>query len=428
MSTFSHGRRFIPTVRRENLRVDGTDGKQTIHDGVNRKTTATSDEPVSADCHSKPVAKHTEEILRLPQNYPSLESEGSTTSRLLLPAFRNAEQGEANIDRRGTMPTPMRLASYHLNAENDGTTRGKRWVTYRTALVFSLGCFIGGIWVGRLPIPWTDHAERSKLDATYAGDHLEAKFSMLDPLDQNKLDEAYRDQKTGKFAEAARILAALHGKHPAWGTVGVASGTMAMYQHEWAAAQVALSGLTSAPMSAAESHLQLGILFTIRKDYDQAKAHFANAVALDPTKPDFYYFWGECLHQEGKQLEAVSKFRSALLRNQFDASECFYRLKLWLCEIQADQENNDGTLTEIEAAMSQVNPPMEANFASAALKIKKGEFNAATNQLLRARELVSPNIYLVIMQDPIFFQESWRPELAPAFKSEDWHPDLIDVN
>ena len=118
------------------------------------------------------------------------------------------------------------------------------------------------------------------------------------------------------------------------------------------------------------------------------------------ARPDFYYFWGECLRDEGKPREAAEKFRSALLRNQYETAEDLYQLKLWLSEIQADQEVTSGTDGKIDAALATTpRPPYSALFADAARKIKANHFDEAAKLFAQAQQLTEPVVFRVITQE-----------------------------
>ena len=153
----------------------------------------------------------------------------------------------------------------------------------------------------------------------------------------------------------------------------------------------------------------MGLLFMTNSAFQDAESNFAKAVAMDPARPDFYYFWGELLRREGKPLEAASKFRSALLRNQYETAEGLYRLKMWLSDIQADQEKTSGASAQIDAGLAQARPPMEALLAGAVRSIKAGQVSEAAVLLGRARQVVEPTVFFVVMQDPSLSQESCRP-------------------
>ena len=238
----------------------------------------------------------------------------------------------------------------------------------------------------------------------------------LAPAEQNDVDAAFTAVKAQKFTEAARLFSALQSKHPAWGSMAIEISRTQFYEHDLAGARATLEAAVSKGQQPADANLMLGLLYMADNTYADAESHFARATALDPARPDFYYFWGECLRRQGKPLDAISKFRSALIRNQYETSEGLYRLKLWLSEIQADQENASGTSAEIEAFLAQPRPPMEALFAGAARGIKAGQIAAAAELIRRARQFVEPSVYAVIMRDPSFAQENWRPEFAEFFK------------
>ena len=212
------------------------------------------------------------------------------------------------------------------------------------------------------------------------------------------------------------MFTALGRKHPDWGTMEVEVGRTLLYARNLKAARVVLTASADKGPTGAEANFLLGTLFEAEKLYPQAESSFAKAVQLNPTDPNYYYFWGECLRKEGKVLAAIPRFRSALLRNQYETATGLYRLKLWLSEIEADQAATDGVNAEIDAGLSQHSPSMEALVAAAARDLKTGETTAAPNQLVRAREQMDPTVFRIVMNDPFFAPLRSRPELVEAFE------------
>ncbi len=161
----------------------------------------------------------------------------------------------------------------------------------------------------------------------------------------------------------------------------------------------------------------LGLVSLVEKNFQEAETSLAAAVAADPTRPDFFFLWGECLRDEGKPLEAVDRFRSALLRNAYETADGLYRLKLWLSEIDANVENTEGLSAAIDTALAQPSPPMETLFAAAARDLKAGNSRAAAEHVRRARDRVDPEVYHVIMNDPTFAPFRARLEAAEPMPS-----------
>ena len=150
--------------------------------------------------------------------------------------------------------------------------------------------------------------------------------------------------------------------------------------------------------------------------FDKSEAAFGRAIAIDPSRPDVFYFWGECLRREGKPQDAAEKFYQALIRNQYETTEGLYQLKLWLSEIQADQEGAKGSNAKIDADLATSHPSGAALFAAAARHIKAGQFKEAGERVGQAQKVLEPAVFRVVLQDPFFLQENYRPELAPYYK------------
>ena len=248
--------------------------------------------------------------------------------------------------------------------------------------------------------------------------YLQGTRGVLGPLDpkvQTEVDDAFEATKRGSYDEGRRRFTALHDKHPEWPSMAVETARDSLYQHDAQGAQNIL-GVLAANRVTPDADFMMALLHLTNKEFDLAEVAFATAVALDPARPDYYFFWGECLRRDGKPQEAIDKFRSALLRNQYENVEGLYQLKLWLSEIQADKEESSGAGKEIDAALSQPRPPYEALFAAAGRAIKVNRFADAASFIAKAQEVTEPAVFRVILQDPTFLEESTRPELAEFYK------------
>ncbi len=213
----------------------------------------------------------------------------------------------------------------------------------------------------------------------------------------------------------AIAFSVLEEKHPEWPSMAVEASRAALYEHDTQAAQNIL-GILTANRLTPDADFMLALLHLTNKEFDLAETSFGLATALDPSRADFYYFWGECLRRDGKPQEAIDKFRSALLRNQYENSEGLYQLKLWLSEIQADKEEATGGGKQIDTALSQSNPPYEALFAAAGRAIKVGRYADASEFITKAQVITEPAVFRVILQDPAFLEEATRPQLAGFYK------------
>ena len=91
-------------------------------------------------------------------------------------------------------------------------------------------------------------------------------------------------------------------------------------------------------------------------------------------------------------------------------------MKLWLSEIQADQEEASGGGKEIDTALLQPRPPYEALFAAAARAIKVRRFSDAADFIRQAEGITEPAVFRVIMADPTFLEESLRPQLTEFYR------------
>ncbi len=283
-----------------------------------------------------------------------------------------------------------------------------RWLLVTVSLL-ALG-LAGGYWLGQSNTVSSTEPE--------VGKQHEAKqvTGGLSPELQARVDAAFAATKKIRYREASDMFAALRREHPEWWSMGIESARACLYLHDIPSAQSALKELNSNPAALPDSDFIMGLLHLTNKELELAEASFGLAVARDPARPDFYYFWGECLRRDGKPREAVDKFRAALLRNQYENSEGLYQIKLWLSQIQADQEEASGANREIDAALATPHPPYEALFAAAARELKAKRYPGAATFLTRAQTFTEPAVFRVIMQDPSFVEEAaTHAELASFY-------------
>ena len=234
----------------------------------------------------------------------------------------------------------------------------------------------------------------------------------LTQADEKAADAAYGARRAIKLGEAEQLFTGLRLKYPASAPLEVEVGRTLLYEGKFLEATIVLKSAIAKGAPSAEAYFLLGSLFNAQKSYAEAELNFAKAAALDQTQANYYYLWGECLREQGKLSASIDKYRSALLRNEYETATGLYRAKLWLSEIEAGQEISDGANSQIDAALAQPRPPMEACFAAAARDIKAGDLRAAAGQLHRARRRSEPVVFLFIMNDPFFALVRSRPEFA----------------
>lgn len=229
------------------------------------------------------------------------------------------------------------------------------------------------------------------------------------------VDAAFGANKQGKYADARQRFGNLAEQHPDWVSMRIEAARTTMYEHDFETAERTLNTVVRAGANV-DAEFLTGLLQMTTQAYDKSETAFGRAVALDPTRADVFYFWGECLRRQGKPQDAAGKFRQALLRNQYETTEGLYQLKLWLSEIQADQEGAKDTNAKIDADLASGHPSGPALFAGAAREIKAGRFKEAGARIGQAQKLMEPAVFRVVLQDPTFLQENYRPEIAPYYQ------------
>ena len=232
---------------------------------------------------------------------------------------------------------------------------------------------------------------------------------------QAQVDAAFESTKQGHYKEAHDQFLTLHDEHPEWWSMTIEAARASLYLHDALEAQRTLH-LISADEGLPDVDFIMGLLHLTNQETALAEESFSAAVARDPARPDIYFFWGECLRREGKPLEAVGKFHAALLRNQYENAEGLYQLKLWLSQIQADQEEVSGANKAIDKSLASARPSYEALFAAAAREFEVKRYKEAASYISRAQNITEPAVFRVILQDPTFMEQSAQADIGVFYK------------
>ena len=341
----------------------------------------------------------------IPSDLPAPEAELTDA-----PTPETGEPGAPPVEEPATaedqLPAGLRLTR-SVDGSGDRVRRPSLW---RTALTGGLCLALGGVGGYFLRLRRGDAASSGSESS-----RVVAPIPLPNPATLAEIDAAFEASKQGKFTDARQDFARLADHHRDWPSMQIEAARAALYEHNFDEADRLLSTLLRAGPSADGEFLS-GLLQMTLQAFDKSEAAFGRAIAVDPSRPDIFYFWGECLRREGKPQDAAEKFHQALIRNQYETTEGLYLLKLWLSEIQADQEAAKGSNAKIDAELANGHPSGAALFAAAARHIKAGQFKEAGDRVGQAQKALDPAVFRVILQDPIFLQESYRPELAPFYK------------
>ena len=307
------------------------------------------------------------------------------------------------------LPRAFQLRRVYEAPAQQSNARSVLLMTLGGILLLSIGCGVGYRLAGsRAPVPATVGFSRMQ--------PLDALSPELSPALQAQVDAAFDATKRHRFEEAQGDFAELYKAHPEWPSMAIEEARASLYARDPGASMRILSELKRND-SIPDTDFMMALVHLMRREFAIADEAFSHAVALDPARPDLYYFWGECLRSQGKPREAVEKFHSAMLRNQYETAESLYQLKLWLSEIQADEEDSAGTNAAIENALAiKPRPSYSALFASAARELKAGRIKEAADWIAKGQLEVEPVVFRVILQDPLFSQENWRPEIKNFYK------------
>jgi tetratricopeptide (TPR) repeat protein len=246
----------------------------------------------------------------------------------------------------------------------------------------------------------------------------EARWAPAAPngAEQRQLDAAFAALKSGRFAEARAQFGALVRSHPRWTALNGNLALTALYGHDIPLfKQLVGQGEAHGLIAPADARYLLGQWCLDSRQFESAGRYFGEAAGADPSRPEIYFYWGECLLQQGRPVEAVGKFRAAQLRNPYPMLDGVYETQLWLAEVESGLETNDGTAARIDEALAADHPSSAAWFAAAARAVEVGKYAEAAGDLAKARKTCEPGIFRMVLSDPFFFAEGWRPELAELY-------------
>ena len=234
--------------------------------------------------------------------------------------------------------------------------------------------------------------------------------------EQRDLDAAFAALRSPRHAEAQQMFTVLVQKHPQWGSLHTQIALAALYANDSAAFEKLVNqGVNSGTVAPADGLSLLGQRAMDNKEYEDANHYLGQSVGADPSRAETYYYWGDCLLRWGQPNGAVEKFRAARLRNPNPTVDHVYLSKLWLAEIESGLEAADGSGALIDRALAAEQPGSPALFAAAARAIKAGQFDRAAADLTRARLVCDPATFRVMLQDPYFSEQQWRPEFAAFY-------------
>jgi Tfp pilus assembly protein PilF len=246
---------------------------------------------------------------------------------------------------------------------------------------------------------------------------------------QRALDDAFAALKTGHLAAAEQKFADLLKQQRLWTILNSDRACVALAQHNEARFLALVEqGEKDGSLQAADGKLLLALRMTKPGSFSAANQLFAEAAAADPTRSDVFDQWGDCLLRWGKPAEAAKKFRGALLRNPFPGMDDLYGTKFVLAQIQSGQDAATGLGQRLDLALASPEPPSAALFAGAARAMRTNGYAEAAAFLERARRVTAPSIYLVLLLNPAFRGDSWRPELAPLYdEAEKGQADMLHL-
>ncbi len=237
-----------------------------------------------------------------------------------------------------------------------------------------------------------------------------------------EVEAAYAALEDGRPLEARdRFLAVAARADPATRT-GSALRAAAAWCELVAGRTEAAEGLLVAGLGragggdTADARFLLGLSRLLRGKHAEAEKSLARAAALDPTRADVYLLWGDNLRWEGRPRESIACYRAALRRNRQETNLGFYRLKLWIAQLQAGGEPAAEAVAAIDAARRASGAPGgTVLLAEAARAVLGGRWGEAAADLRGASAVTEPAVFGVAIRDVLFAAEQARSEFREFF-------------
>ncbi len=243
-----------------------------------------------------------------------------------------------------------------------------------------------------------------------------APIVALTAPEQADLDAAFSALRSAHYAEARQRFVVLAQKHPRWETLNDKIALAALESGDnLGFKKIVEEGENRGVIHPAESRFLMSQLCTSAKDYENANRLLGESTSADPVRSDTYYYWGDCLLWWGKPKEAAAKFRAGQLRNIYPTAEALFETKLWLAEVESGLETTDGIGEQIDQVLKSDRPTSSAWFAAAARAVKVRQFALAADYVAKARQTSEPTTFRIVLEDPLFYGEHWRPEFRAIY-------------
>lgn len=226
---------------------------------------------------------------------------------------------------------------------------------------------------------------------------------------------AFAAMKQRRFADARARFSALQEKHPRLKFLALEVARAYLYEGNFLEAQRIVERLTSDPELAGEAYFILGLVQLTERNFSVAATSFRHAIQAAPSRADAHYMAAEAQRRAGKIAGASAHYQAALDRNQVETNELTYRLKLWISQIQ-DETMPAERFKELAESLARPGAGSEPVVVEAARLMKASDFAGCARRLEEAGRTMEPLLFRVVLMDPFFSQEAWRPELAPLYK------------
>lgn len=332
-----------------------------------------------------------------------------------------AETASAPVDDAAPMPAAADAKSNLALSKFQATSSDRRrhtaerkdrpWVWVALVLAAAAGCAALGFLVGRnaggRPAAVSSKAPEVVLASPWLPQHVET------------LRQARAAEHAGDLRTALRLtsqLAASVDFGPSLVAYRAKLATRLSYFNDAEADLTTRLNRNVSPDDAAVLNTARGFNFVRWRRFGAAVDAFSAVAQVDPSDVFNLLQWAETLRRKGSLPEAIDKFQEASSRIDLAASPYAEPQREYIAYARRLSLVENGREAELQPELDQrLAAPAPAGYwllTGAAAALQRGDVPAAAETLKKARVILSPEHFRVLVDDYFFRSFSHRPEMA----------------
>ncbi len=239
------------------------------------------------------------------------------------------------------------------------------------------------------------------------------------PVDRVRLEAALAAGLSGP-RDATDLLARLQAMRPHLGGVPVLQARAAAAKGSFVDADVHLTRAAEEPQTdLAQIAFARAANFAAQRKFDDMRHSLNDAIALDPTRAEFYFQRAEVDRRQGRAQEALEDYDRALLlaRSGLRPSRetIAFRRRLLLIERGREAELDTKAY---QAAFAQPSPPADWILTAAAVALQRNDLESGARWLRSARAAMPWPDYVERIDDFFFRNHLNAPGLKELFPTQ----------